>query len=83
MNAINSLELFVQPFPDGSFVVYWWQWLEVEPGVFHPVDSRTAATSLDKLKNILADISMDQKILLAPGANVQWQVIRTKEVTGF
>jgi hypothetical protein len=76
MNNMNSLELVIQPFPDGSFVILWQQWLEVEPGVFHPVDSRTAAPNLGTLQNLLAKLSGDPAILKCPGAEVQWQVIQ-------
>jgi hypothetical protein len=81
MNNLNSLELVVQPFPDGSFIVFWFQWLEIEPGVFHPVDSKTAAPDLSKLQELLATLSSDPKILVAPGENVQWQVIKTRKET--
>jgi hypothetical protein len=76
MNNLNSLELIIQPFPDGSFVILWWQWLEIEPGVFHPVDSRTAAPNLETLQDLLTKLSGDPAILVCPGVEVQWQVIQ-------
>lgn len=72
MNAINSIELVVQPFPDGSFMLYYWSWNEIRPGLFEPKDTRAACESVEKLITVFEKLTESAGFTKCPGENAKW-----------
>lgn len=80
MNTVNSLELVVQPFPDGSFMLYYWNWEEISPGLFEPKDTRIACESRDKLIATFAKLTAGPGLIKCPGEAARWYAERARQI---
>ena len=76
MNAMHSFELAVQPFKDGSYLIFWSRWLQREDGTWVIAQTKTAATSHGQLGDVLENIVAGDQALTtnAPGEKGEWFV---------